>query len=630
MSPMPENFGKREGRAYSFDGFRLDVVDETLWRNNEKLNINRRMFQVLLLLIEKKGAIVTKDEFFEKVWDGSFVEDNNLTVTIAALRKALEDDPKQAKFIENIPRKGYRFIAKVNVDQDLSVPDTLPSHRRSSRSRSLSVGAAAAVLLTVLSIAAVSYKAFWWTEPAAQRIESIAVLPFENKDPSNEYMAAGMAEAISASLAKIPGLRVIDRNSTDLYSSENADPQAAGRDLNVAGIVSGRIDKQSDIPIVTVNLTDIASKRTLLQQQYRLPQGDMIAVQQEILRSIAQNLNRSTEELETAVKPPTLNPEAYDLYIQGRYYWNKRINVEVVRSADLFRSAIAKDPNFAKAYIGLAQALSLGNFSDQGISVKESVSLAKSYVQKALEIDPTLSEAYAVIAIGQCYTDWEFAAADQNYHRAVDLSPNDATAHHWYAEFLSMQGYTSASFDEYAKAISLDPLSLPIHTDMALGFFYANHPDRAIDLLLQAKQMNPDYTRTYQFLSRVYRERSMFAESIDAFEQQYEIEYQNGAIGSNRRDYLKKYAANLRKALAAGGPEGFWRAVANSDFVAQLGPYEAAIAYAKLGENDQAFKFLEEAYRQHYSGLVWLKVDPEIENLRQDPRYTEMLRRVGL
>ena len=197
---------------------------------------------------------------------------------------------------------------------------------------------------------------------------------------------------------------------------------------------------QGEVPVLNIELTDVAAGTRLWDGQFRLLPGEMLGVQQEIVSVVAQGLNRVPDGGEIAVeKPPTTNAEAYDLYIQGRYYWNKRTNLDILRSAELFQAAIDKDPTFAKAYIGLADAYALGNFTTIGIPTEKRTALAKSYVRKALEIDDTLGEGYAAIAIGQCYSEWDFAAAEQNYRRAIDLSPNNATAHHWYAEFLSMQ-----------------------------------------------------------------------------------------------------------------------------------------------------------------------------------------------
>lgn len=626
----PDDLEINDLRSYRFGGFELDLVDETLRRGDETVNISRRMFQVLLLLVERRGEIVAKDEFFEKVWLGSFVEDNNLTVTIAALRKLLNDDAKQARFIENIPRKGYRFIAHVDVESlpQTSVPLPLVPQRSNRRIR---LFAAMVGLLVVLFVVGFSLKAYRQKDPAPRRIESIAVLPFETKDPGGQYLADGLTDGISSALANVPGLRVIDHNSTYHYKNANADPLSIGNALNVESLVSGQLDYEGQTPVVNIVLTDLTTNSALWQKQFRVPADEALSVQQEIIRGIAQDLQRGlpNEQL-AAAHPPTENAEAYDLYIRGRHYWNKRADPDIVKSAELFQAALDKDPRYAQAYIGLADAYALGTFTQLGISNEHRISLANSYARKALEIDDTLGEAYAVIAINQCYRDWDFAAAEQNYRRAVELSPNNATAHHWYAEFLAMQGQVEESSDEYAKAVSLDPLSLPIRTDMALSFYFDREYDQALLALINAKEMDPNYYRTYHFLALVYQEKGLFAEAADATEKVFELQAQNGERGAETLEYYKKHTAQLRRGGRDNGSDGYWQAMADSEVTVTAGPYYLAVANAKLGKTDEALKLLEKAFRQHDTGMVWLKTDPALDNLREDPRFKDLLKRVGI
>lgn len=619
--------------AYRFADFRLDLVEESLSRHGQRLNISPRMFQVLLLLVQRRGEVVTKGEFFDKVWGGTFVEDNNLTVTIAALRKILKDHAKQATFIENLPRKGYRFLAAVEVDGEstegpVGTNRSLQSQPRSRR-RAVRYGLATLGLLIVLSIVGLSFKNSWRKAAPGKRIDSLAVLPFASTDSDGEYTADGMTEGISSALSKIPTLRVIDRNSTNHYKDSN-DAVEAARELNVETVVTGTIDRHPDVPVVNVILTDVVENKILWQQEFPLSEGETLLVQRELIRILAQNLNRSTTDERAIDRPPTENAEAYDLYIKGRYYWGKRSNPDILRSAEFFKAAIEKDPNFAKAYIGLADAYAIGDFVYVGIAAEQRTTLAKSYVQKALEIDNTLGEGYAVVALGQCYSEWNFVGAEQNYRRAIELSPNDATAHHWFAEFLSMQGRFGESLEEYARAMSLDPLSMSIRTDRALSFYYARDYDRAVNYLNEARQVDPDYSLTYTFLDWVYREKGMYAEAADAMEKVYALQQKKGERGEATMKRFERYADQLRNGAAAHGDRGYWRVMADSEVTMGAGPYYVAVAHAKLGENDEAFKYLEMAFRDHYTGFVWLKVDPAIENLRQDPRFNNLLRRVGI
>jgi len=641
-------------RIYKFGGFELDLSEETLRRRGEKISINRRMFQVLRLLIERRGEIVSKEEFFETVWNGSFVEDNNLTVTITALRKILEDNPKHARFIENVPRKGYRFVAEVNTfdelngkraDRKIAVSSNgvqLPTdshnypvpgpkdHSKFIPGR-LVIGILLVCAVAMLAFAAVNRDVLWPSSaPAARTIGSVAVLPFTNQTAESEYLAIGLTDSIISNLSKLSGLRVIDRNSAFQYKDKIFDVSSVGRDLNVQSLVTGQIEQQGEFLIINAELTDLASSTIVWRQQFRRGLGDLFATQQEISEAIAHNLRiESTgKNKDETSKRPTEDPTAFDLYLRGRYLWNKRTDTDIQKSVELFKAAIEKDPTFAKAYVGLADAYTLADFSN--LRAEEKNALARGAIQKALEIDDTLGEAYAARAINKCYFDWDLVGAESDYKRAVELSPNDATVHHWYAEFLSMQGHFDQSFEEYDRAVSLDPLSLPIKTDMAFAHFYARDYATSIELLNKIRFMNPEYARAYEFLTLVYRENGMFNESVDALEKLIELKTRSGDWPRERYHRQTTNLANLRNGVKKAGGPGYWRADLENGNAINIDPIYTAIAYTKLGESDKAFEFLERAFKKRLSGMVWLKVMPEFEGIRSDPRYQDLLSRIGL
>jgi tetratricopeptide (TPR) repeat protein len=263
-----------------------------------------------------------------------------------------------------------------------------------------------------------------------------------------------------------------------------------------------------------------------------------------------------------------------------------------------------------------------------GISNEEKIALARGAIKRALEIDDSLGEAYASLAINKCYIDWDFAGAESDYVRAVELNPNDATAHHWYAEFLGMQGRFDESFKEYDRAIALDPLSLPIRTDMALNYYYARNYDAAIENLNKAKEIDPDYWRTYEFLSWCFREKGMYEDAAVTIGKRYATQFKRGEISSEHFQMLKRYNESLKAGATQSGAKGYWQAELKFQKAGQP-PFFVAVAYAKLGDVDNAFAFLEKAYNEHFSGMVWLKVGPELDVLRSDPRYNDLMRRVG-
>lgn len=623
--------GKRS--VFGFGEFTLDLESESLLREGEKVSLNHRMYQVLRLLIERQGEVVTKDEFFKEVWGGSFVEDNNLTVTIRALRKVLGDDAKHARFIENIPRKGYRFIAEVTTPSGsakAAQPAAEAPLSRNSR-RWLPAVAVAASLIVVLAVVGFGFKAFWPSNiPATKPIDSIAILPFADRTGESAYLSDGLTDGVISDLSRLSRLRVIDRNSAYEFKDRPSDPLSAARELNVRAVVTGQIEQQGDQLVITAELVDSETNSQIWRQQFRRSSTEIFSVQQEIAEAIMNAVTNGAEgNRARASKRPTQNPEAYDLYLKGRYYWNKRSQADFLRAIDFFKQAIDKDPTFAKAYVGLADSYTLGGLDHLGIGRAERIGLARGAVKKALEIDNTLGEAYAASAINKVYYDWDFAGAEADYRRAIELSPSDATAHHWFAEYLAMQGRFDESLAEYDKAMAVDPLSLPIRTDRAYTYYYARNFDKAIELLNAAKAVDPDYERTYDFLDFTFREKGMFREATEAARQNHDLKLKKGSITPEEHSKAKQLVDSLRKGLEAKGVPGYWRAYIESDFGSIASPFFMAVAHAKLGEKDKAFEYLEKAYKEHYSGMVWLKVTPELEALRNDPRYGDMLRRVG-
>ena len=654
MPPETRAPDLNKARYFCFDEFELDVTEEVLRRNGEKLNISHRMFQVLLLLIERQGGIVEKEEFFEKVWDGSFVEDNNLTVTVTALRKVLGDDAKQSRFIKNIPRKGYRFVANVTAvfepakreHGEAAWSDSLNNHLpnetaqqqtkqpRSNGSKSFwhgraakfSIAIASIAILGILTFAVVRQKTSWLsTGRAAGRIDSIAVLPFQDLTSEKEYVVDGLTDGLIADLSRTPNLRVIDRNSTDQYKTRTGDPASIGRELKVRSVVSGTLQQDGDLLLITVDLVDLESNTQVWRQQYRRRVSEIFQTQREISNTILQNLqfDRAGLTLARSVKRPTEDPDAYDLYLKGRYYWNKRSNTDVLRSVELFKAAIDRDPTFAQAYIGLGNAYTLGDFP--GITADERVQLSRGAIQRALEIDDSLGEAYSALAINKCYHDWDVAGAETDYRRAIELNPNDATAHHWYAELLAMQGRFEESFAEYDRALSLDPLSLPIRSDRALTYYYAHDYDTAIAELNKVRDLNVEYERSYEFLIWAYREKGMFKEAADLIEAHFDLQSRHGERPVGDQVRYKKFVNDLRK-VSGEGATGFWRVQLETRIDPY--PYYTAVAYAKLGNADKAFEYLEKARADHYSGMVWLKVTPELDTLRSDPRFNNLMAQV--
>ena len=622
--------------SYRFNEFEIRLADESLWRTGERVAVNRRTFQVLLYLIERRGEVVTKEEFFEKVWGGSFVEDNNLTVAITSLRKALGDNPKEPTYIENIPRKGYRFIAPVEKvfreaetgaveTGDIRVP--APSGRRFRPVLALG----AVLVAALLAIAAVDYRGLFLGEPPPRTQVTLAILPFGGGPGDAEIFTNGLGEDLASKLERVQGLRVIDRNSSLQAVQGGVDPIEAARRLNADKVLTGTVIQTSDEFVIDATLRDISTDSLIWSRQFRRSASEAQKLPTEIAESVAKSLCYTLSEKERAriSKRPTENPEAYNLYLKGRYYWNKRTNPDIDRGIEFFKQALDLDPTFALAYVGLADAYTL-NTPGTGASRKDRIAMARAFAKKALDIDDTLGDAYASLAINETFEDWNFASAELDYRKAIEMNPGDATAHHWLAELLAMQGRFDESISEYDIALAIDPLSFPIRTDRALSYYYAHDFDRAIELLNSAKDLDPEYVRTNEFLYITYREKRAYSEAIDAYDVLWEKQFQRGIISSGQIPDYRALVKDLRKGLDQGGEKGYWQAFLKNDLGKRFDPYTLAIAYAKLGDNDRAFSLLEQCYSDHSTTLVWIKVAPELDSLRGDPRFSTLVQRVGL
>jgi len=347
----------------------------------------------------------------------------------------------------------------------------------------------------------------------------------------------------------------------------------------------------------------------------------VFAAQQEIVNELLENLKIDNSD----TRPEAAHdPKALELYMKGQYYLNRRAETDFQRSVEFFKQTIDLDPTFAQAYVGLSEAYTLGGFSHVNFAPGEKNALIRANIQKALDIDPNLGEAYASRAINRCYYDWDFAGAESDYRRAIELVPSNATAHHWYAEFLSMQGRFDESYREYDKAISLDPLSMAIKTDLAFAHYYARDYDGSMEMLGKVKAIDPNFLRTENYIFLIQRAKGEYELAIDSLERFYSMEVENG-IRENAQD-VKSWITRFRKEFAENGAAGFWRA--NSK-IYYRDNYQPAITIAQLGDKDQAFAFLEAAFKERNSGLVWLKVEPLLDPLRDDPRFADLMTRVG-
>jgi TolB-like protein/Flp pilus assembly protein TadD len=462
-------------------------------------------------------------------------------------------------------------------------------------------------------------------------IGSIAVLPFDNqsRDSDAEYISDGLTESVINSLAQLPNLRVIARNSVFRYKGKEADPIVAGNELGVRAVLTGRCMRRGDSLTVSAELVDVQDNKQLWGERYERRVADLLTIQREIAKEISANLRLKLTGIDESrvTKHYTENTEAYQLYLQGRYHWGKRTEQDIQKSIEYLNQAIAKDPSFALAYAGLADAYGvLADYS--AIPSNETYPKSRVAAMKALEMDDTLAEAHASLASVKEKYDWDFAGAESEYRRAIELNPNYATAHHWYSEFLSEMGRHEEAIAEEKRALQLDPLSPLISASLGHRYYIARNNDQAIGQLRKTIQMDTNFAGANYFLAQAYLEKGMYEEAITEFRNVMTI------TGKESPEEAMKRAVALKEAYEKSGARGYWQKqleITKENLTRRyVSPIEVSKIYARLGEKDEAFAWLRKAYDERDQGLAYLKIDPDWDNLRSDPRFADLVRRVGL
>ncbi|HEU5239739.1 MAG TPA: winged helix-turn-helix domain-containing protein [Pyrinomonadaceae bacterium] len=557
---------------YEFGPFRIDAGERQLLRHGQIVPLTPKVFDVLLALVQHNGRILTKDEVIRLVWPDTTVEEGNLSRNISTLRCALGERPREGRYIETIPWRGYRFVAAVRQVTD---------HEQ---------------------------------RPA---IESIAILPLlnVNADAKLEYLADGIAETLTSKLAQLTNLRVTSRNSSFRYKGRDPDVKTIGRELKVQAVLIGRIAETEDMLSISVELVETVDDRHIWGAQYIRKRTDLLAAQETIAKQIAERLRIELTggEQEMLVKRHTNNNEAYFALLKGRYHFNKLTFDGVQKASAYFREAIEKDANYALAYAGLADCNNYLNERNQ----------AKQAVLKALELDESLGEAHASLGFFKFLYEWDFAGAESEFMTAVALSPNYAEAHHWYAVYLANMGRHDEAFREAELAVERDPLSLLMNMTAALNFYTGREYDRAIDQLKKVIEMEANFPAAQSVLGCVYMQKEMYDQALAQFEKVFEL--CKGTVPvENSVKILKAQAharsGNIREAKKLLEETGDGPASS----------YSIAGVHAALGDSDKAFEFLRNALDQRDLQMVSLKVDPTLDPLRDDSRFVNLIREVGL
>ena len=570
--------------AVRFGAFEVDLQARELRKRGLRLKLQEKPFQILEMLLEKPGQVVTREDLRKRLWPDIHVGfDRSLNTAINTLRRALGDSPDNPRFLETHSRRGYRFIAPIEAAE--TPAPAIP-----------------------------------------QPLRSVAILPFENvgADPELEYLSDGITESIISSLSQLPYLRVMARSAVFRYKGQGIDPQAVGRDLRLHAVLTGRVIPHGNTLTIGAELVEVQNGWRLWGEVYTRSLSEIFAVQEDIAKEIASNLSvRLTgEEKKVIVKRYTGNVEAYRDYLKGRYYCNKMNPDALRKSVGCFEQAIAKDPHYALAYAGLADAYNL--FAFFGLRpTKEVLPPAKEAALKALELDETLAEAHVTLGSIRDIYDWDWPAGEREYERALELSPGYPAAHHGYADHLAALGRTKEAISEILKAQELDTLSLVYSMEVAWNWFMAREYDRALEQSLKTLEMEPLFTPAQHTLGLAYEQMGKYEEAIAAFEK---------ALTGSGRNPVPLAAMAHAYARAGRRREATEKLNELRQFAreAYVPPYWFALLHTGLGEKDAAFEWLERAYAGRDVWLVWLKREPRFDVLRSDPRLENLLRRIGL
>jgi len=651
---------KESHSVYEFGPFRLDPSERLLMRDGQPVQLAPKVFETLTALIENRGRLVDKDQLMSILWPDTFVEEATLARNISDLRKALGESTREHRFIETVPKRGYRFIATVKQLQGEGIALMVEKHIRSRiiteeeeqtnanweaaqpiRSDALneSVGKnritrwkvnpifLVVFLLLVGLIGALLY--FWNSKPkdaeSVAAIRLLAVLPFKpiSAERRDEHLELGMAETLITKLSSISRIVVRSTSSVRKYSGLDQDPIAAGRELKVESVLEGGIQRVGDKIRVTARLVRVEDGQSLWADTFDERFTDILAVQDSICEQVvnALTVKLSGDERMLLTKRYTENIEAYQLYLKGRYHWNKRTREGYKKAIEYLSEAIEKDKNYAQAYAGLADCYNV--LSSYGVlSPSESFAKGKVAATRALELDADLAESQTAAAYIRYQYDRDFAGAESQFKRAIELNPNYAHAHHWYALQLMGMGRTDEAIREIKRAQELDPLSLVINVGVGWVLYHAREYDQAIEELRKVIDLDPTFARGYWAIEEPYEQKGMYEEALAALSKARQLDDSPILLALLGHAYAVMGKKNEAQKILDQLEEKSKQTYVDSYFIAQI--------YAALGQPNRAFTELESAYEHRSSWLVWLKVEPKFDRLRSDSRFRDLIGRVGL
>lgn len=608
-------------RRIAFGAYEADLRSGELLKNGNRVRLQAQPFQLLAMLLERPGEVVTREEICQKLWSGdTFVDfDRSLGTAVNKIREVLNDSAAEPRYVETLPKRGYRFIAPVNPVGESPAPEREPPPPQEKKVDDRTPALRRVALAVALAALLVSGLAAWhFLRPPPVR--SIAVLPLvsSSDDPGQQYFAYAVADELITNLAQIGSLRVISHTSTASYAGTHKTAPEIARELGVDALVEGSVVRSGNRVRMTTQLIRAASDSHLWAQTYDLDVSDILTVQGKLAREMADSISlRLTphEKVQLARDRP-MNPEVALLYFRGSYLL-ARMDARPAR--DLFKQATDLDPGSAEAWAGLADALhTMGVMGDYG-----ALDQAKEAAQKALKLDPLQAQALMVLGALSFGYDWNPAQSEDYFRQAIASRPNYAMAHALFATTLAHRGKTDEAIREINTAIGLDPVSVPIHSFAWHVYFCARRYDDALRVILVANELDPTFRAVYGRLARSYDQKHEPEKAIDA-------RVRGRIVGGESPEKANRDVAGLRAALASGGPRGRCQYELDKIPLAERYSTGPAGLYMCLGNKEEALNALEKGYQNREPYLiVWISA-PEFDALRAEPRYQKLLRDLGL
>ncbi len=634
-----------ENQTLRFGPFALDLQCGQLRKHGVGLKLQGQPIQVLEILLEKPGQLVTSDEIRQRLWTSdTFVDfDHSLNSAVKKLRQTLGDEADTPRYIETLPKRGYRFIGEVSREQPkeeiVEPPSTVKVAKVPAVGRKLwkALVPAALILVAAATVGAFYFHsiqatsaAVWLTRKldsaVATPIRSLAVLPLENLsgDPQQEYFADGMTEALIAELGQIDSLRVISRTSVMQYKGAKKPLPQIARELNVDAVIEGSVFRVGDRVRITAQLIAVAPERHLWARNYERDLRDVLSLQGEIARTIADevkaNVTPDVQARLASARP--VNPKAHEAYLKGQFFLNKWTEEDIQKAIEYAQQAVQIDPNYAPAYALLAQSTSYSSRIAWGsLPDAEAAGKVKVAAMKALAIDDTLAEPHIALGDVLNFDEWDWTGSERELMRAIELNPNSGLAHAEYAWCLAEIGRQAESIREAKRAVELDPFSEATINTLTEMYYYGRQYDQALEQARKYVEIFPDHHNSYGKLTGILEAKGMYDQEVAAWQKAMTLS------GERPED-----VAALGRAYRAGGIRGTWRW--DLERLEKLprdqnAAIPVAIRYTSLGEKDKALDWLEKGYEEHTPLMVLIKAAPSFDSLRSDPRFQDLLRRMN-